>query len=128
MTSRLQRALLAACATMAAAVVLAQQASNSSQTTTQSAAQSAQKAAADSKANADSSATADAKATASAAAAAAQKKADDLLIRDARNAGFKPEDIRGNRMSCRTATELGSSFPVRTCYNEDQVKIKIQEC
>ncbi|HZT01014.1 MAG TPA: hypothetical protein VFA39_01975 [Steroidobacteraceae bacterium] len=133
MTSRLQRALLAACATMAAAVVLAQQASNSSQTTTQSAAQSAQKAAADSKANAgssataDSNATADAKATASAAAAAAQKKADDLLIRDARNAGFKPEDIRGNRMFCRTATELGSSFPVRTCYNEDQVKIKIQE-
>src|SRR5581483_9863907 len=122
MTSRLQRALLAACATMAAAVVLAQQASNSSQTTTQSAAQSAQKAAADSQANAD------AKATASAAAAAAQKKADDLLIRDARNAGFKPEDIRGNRMFCRTATELGSSFPVRTCYNEDQVKIKIQEC
>ena len=134
MTSRLQRALFAACATMAAAVVLAQQASNSSQTTTQSAAQSAQKAAADSKANAgssttaDSNATADAKATASAAAAAAaQKKADDLLIRDARNAGFKPENIRGNRMFCRTATELGSSFPVRTCYNEDQVKIKIQE-
>jgi hypothetical protein len=117
---------------MAAAVVLAQQASNSSQTTTQSAAQVAQKAAADSKANAGSSATADsnttadAKATAS-AAAAAQKKADDLLIRDARNAGFKPENIRGNRMFCRTATELGSSFPVRTCYNEDQVKIKIQE-
>lgn len=128
MTSRLHRALFAACATMTAAVVLAQQASNSSQTTTQSAAQSAQKAAADSKASADSNVTADSKATASAAAAAAaQKKADDLLIRDARNAGFKPENVRGNRMFCRTATELGSSFPVRTCYNEDQVKIKIQE-
>jgi hypothetical protein len=49
------------------------------------------------------------------------------LIRDARNAGFKPEMIRGTRMFCRTAVELGSSFPVRTCYGEDDVKLKIQE-
>ena len=116
MTSRSRRALFTVCAAMAAAVALAQQATNTSQTT-QSAAQSAQKTAADSKATAP----------AAANAAAAQKKADDILIRDARNAGFKPENIRGNRMFCRTATELGSSFPVRTCYDEDQVKIKIQE-
>lgn len=115
-TSRLHMGLLAACATMAAAVALAQQTPNSSPTT-QPAAQSAQKTTADSKAT-DS---------AAAVAAAAQKKADDLLIRDARNAGFKPETVRGNRMFCRTATELGSSFPVRTCYNDEQVKIKIQE-
>jgi len=107
--------LLAACATMAAAVALAQQAPSSSPTT-QPAAQPAQKTAADSKATAP-----------AAAAAAAQKKAADQLIRDARNAGFKPQKVGGNLMFCRTATELGSSFPVRTCYNEDQVRIKIQE-
>lgn len=118
MTSRLHTVLFAACATMAAALALAQQAPNSSQTTAQAtAAQSAQKPAADSKATA----------SAAASAAAAQKKDEDLLVRDARNAGFKPENIRGNRMFCRTATELGSSFPVRTCYNEEQVKVKIQE-
>lgn len=123
MTSRLHRALFVACATTAAALALAQQAPNTSQTTAQSAAQSAQKAAADSKATA-----AAASASAATSAAAARKKAaDDLLIRDARNAGFKPENIRGNRMFCRTAAELGSSFPVRTCYDEDQVRIKIQE-
>lgn len=117
MTCRLHGVLFAACATMAAALALAQQAPNSPQTTTQSAAQPAQKAAADSKDTASS----------AAAAAAAEKKADEVLLRDARNAGFKPENIRGNRMFCRTATELGSNFPVRTCYNEEQVKIKIQE-
>ncbi|HZT01013.1 MAG TPA: hypothetical protein VFA39_01970 [Steroidobacteraceae bacterium] len=114
-SSRLHMGLLAACAAMAAAVALAQQAPSSSPTT-QPAAQSAQKAAADSKAAAP-----------AAAAAAAQKKAADQLIRDARNAGFKPQKVGGNLMFCRTATELGSSFPVRTCYNEDQVRIKIQE-
>ena len=115
-SSRLHMGLLAACATMAAAVALAQQAPSSSPTT-QPAAQSAQKTAADSKATASAAAT----------AAAAQKKAEDQLIRDARNAGFKPQKVGGNLMFCRTATELGSSFPVRTCYNEDQVRIKIQE-
>ena len=115
-SSRLRMGLLAVCATMAGAVALAQQATNSSQATPP-AAQSAQKTAADSKTTTNAAAT----------AAAAQKKAEDLLIRDARNAGFKPEKVRGNLMFCRTATELGSSFPVRTCYNEDQVKIKIQE-
>src|SRR6185312_6792037 len=109
-SSRLHMSLLAACATMAAAVALAQQAPSSSPTT-QPAAQPAQKTAADSKATAP----------------AAQKKAADQLIRDARNAGFKPQKVGGNLMFCRTATELGSSFPVRTCYNEDQVRIKIQE-
>jgi hypothetical protein len=121
MTSRLHKVMFAACATMAAALALAQQAPSTSpataQANTQAAAQPAQKTAADSKG-------ADAQA---ADAAAAKKKADEVLLRDARNAGFKPEMIRGNRMFCRTATELGSSFPVRTCYDEEQVKIKIQE-
>ena|SRR5579883_1243270 len=63
------------------------------------------------------------------AAASAKKPADPdaQLIKDARNAGFKPEMIRGTQMFCRTAVELGSHFPVRTCYDEDQVKIKIHE-
>ena len=50
-----------------------------------------------------------------------------VLLRDAANAGFKPENIRGTLMYCRIAKELGSNFPVKTCYNEDQVKLKIQE-
>src|SRR5579883_105784 len=57
-------------------------------------------------------------------AASAQRVADPdaQLIKDARNAGFRPAMIRGTRMFCRTAVELGSSFPVRTCYDADQVK------
>ena len=75
---------------------------------------------------------ADAKAQGSQSAATAtpaQKAADSdaQLLRDARNAGFKPETIRGARMFCRTAIELGSNFPVRTCYDEEQTKIKIHE-
>lgn len=121
MTSRLHKVMFAACATMAAALALAQQAPSTSpattQATTQAAAQPAQKTAADSKA-------ADVQA---ANAVAAKKKADEAFLRDVRNAGFKPETIRGNQMFCRTATEIGSNFPVRTCYNEEQVRIKIQE-
>lgn len=49
------------------------------------------------------------------------------LLRDARNAGFRTQEVRGNLMFCRVAVELGSNFPVRTCYNEEQVKIKIHE-
>lgn len=58
---------------------------------------------------------------------AAQKAADAKLVNDARNAGFRPQMIRGTQMFCRTAKELGSNFPVRTCYDADQVKIKIAE-
>lgn len=50
-----------------------------------------------------------------------------VLLRDARNAGFTPENVRGALMFCRTAKELGSNFQVKTCYNEDQVKRKIEE-
>jgi hypothetical protein len=50
-----------------------------------------------------------------------------VLLRDARNAGFTPETVRGSLMFCRIAKELGSNFQVKTCYNEDQVKLKIQE-
>lgn len=65
----------------------------------------------------------------SAGTAAAQSSADPSaqLIRDARNAGFKPQIVGGNQMFCRVAIELGSNFPVRTCYNGEQVKIKIHE-
>lgn len=97
-------------ALMVGAIAQAQQPSQASKTTTAAAStpaasQPTAKSAADSKA-ADPSAT---------------------LLRDAANAGFKPEHIRGSLMFCRTATELGSNFPVRTCYNEEQVKIKIEE-
>ncbi|HEX5209351.1 MAG TPA: hypothetical protein VFW10_16370 [Steroidobacteraceae bacterium] len=63
-------------------------------------------------------------------ASAAQKPVEDpaaVLLKDAANAGFKPEHIRGNLMFCRTTTEVGSRFPVRTCYDEDHVRAKIQE-
>lgn len=61
--------------------------------------------------------------------AAAQKPADPspVLLRDAQNAGFRLEHVRGVVMFCRTAKELGSNFAVRTCYDEQQTKIKIQE-
>ena len=49
------------------------------------------------------------------------------LIRDARSAGFKPERVKGTLMFCRMAKELGSNFPVRTCYDEQQTKIKIHQ-
>jgi hypothetical protein len=109
---------------MAAAVAQAQQPQQSSNSATAAAAptaaasQPAQKAA-DTKA-----------AAAQPAKTASAQKTDDpspTLIRDAANAGFRLEHIRGNVMFCRTATELGSNFPVRTCYNEEQTKIKIEE-
>jgi hypothetical protein len=61
------------------------------------------------------------------APAQTQTDPSPVLIRDARNAGFRPEHIRGTLMFCRTAKELGSNFPVRTCYNETQTRIKIEE-
>lgn len=62
-------------------------------------------------------------------ASASQKPADDsvVFLRDVANAGFKPEHVRGNQMYCRTTTEIGSNFPVKTCYNEEQVRVKISE-
>ncbi|HZT01017.1 MAG TPA: hypothetical protein VFA39_01990 [Steroidobacteraceae bacterium] len=61
--------------------------------------------------------------------ASAQKAADDsaVFLRDVANAGFKPEHVRGTLMYCRTTTEIGSNFPVKTCYNEEQVRVKISE-
>ena len=62
-------------------------------------------------------------------ASTSQKPADDsvVFLRDVANAGFKPEHVRGNLMYCRTTTEIGSNFPVKTCYNEEQVRVKISE-
>ena len=123
-TSTLGRlALVLAGAAMAVALAQAQQASDSSKASapaTTATAQSAQKPAAGAKSDG---------APPVKTAAAAQKPADSQaqLIRDARAAGFKPETIKGSQMFCRTAVELGSNFPVRTCYDSDQVKIKIQE-
>lgn len=114
-------------AMMATGIAQAQQAAPISKPAAHSAApsapassQSAQKPAADTSANGSKSAQ---------AVAPAQKTADPdaQLIKDARNAGFKPQVIRGTQMFCRTEVELGSSFPVRTCYDADQVKIKIHE-
>lgn len=61
--------------------------------------------------------------------ASAEKPTDASaqFIKDARDAGFKPTQVRGSVMYCRTAVELGSNFPVRTCYDEQQTKVKIEE-
>lgn len=67
---------------------------------------------------------------AAAAQSAAAKKAADaaaILVRDARNAGFTAENIHGAQMFCRLDTELGSRFLVKTCYDELQVRIKIEQ-
>ena len=65
-----------------------------------------------------------------AAQSAAAKRAADaatVLVRDARNAGFTAENINGTQMFCRLDTELGSRFLVKTCYDELQVRIKIEQ-
>ena len=65
-----------------------------------------------------------------AAARSAAKKAADaaaILVRDARNAGFTAENVNGAQMFCRLDTELGSRFLVKTCYDELQVRIKIEQ-
>lgn len=109
--------------TAAAAIAQAQQSSNSTSAaaaaTAPAASHPAQKAA-----DAKASATQPATKTASAQSA---EDPSPTLIRDAANAGFKLEHIRGAVMFCRTATELGSNFPVRTCYDEERTKIKISE-
>ena len=72
---------------------------------------------------------ADADKGAAARSAAAKKTADAaaILVRDARNAGFTAENINGAQMFCRLDTELGSRFLVKTCYDELQVRIKIEQ-
>jgi hypothetical protein len=59
--------------------------------------------------------------------AAQPADSDAQLVRDARDAGFRVTSVRGSLMFCRLAVELGSNFPVRTCYNSQQVRTKIQE-
>lgn len=120
--SRLRTFVFLAGALMVGAIAQAQQASQSSSATAAPPAQTASSPAS-SAAAADKSAAAQPTKT-----AAAQKSDEDArLLKDARNAGFKPEKIGGTLMFCRTAVELGSSFPVRTCYNSEQVAQKIQE-
>jgi hypothetical protein len=126
MASRLWTFVLATVAMMAGAVTQAQQPPQSAQAATAaapspdaSAAHPVRKAAMDGKA------TAAPAATDSAARAPTDPSAQ--LLRDARNAGFRPQNVRGTLMFCRVAVELGSNFPVRTCYNEQQVRIKIRQ-
>ncbi len=112
--------------TAAAAIAQAQQAQHSSNPTSAAAAATAPAASHPAQKAAD----AKASATQPAAKGVSAQSAEDpspTLIRDAANAGFRPEHIRGTVMFCRTATELGSNFPVRTCYDEEQTKIKIAE-
>lgn len=117
--------LFLVCATTAAVLAQAQQPPKDSKAAPQAAASStsatapsAHESAADSKAKGAQSAT---------KVASLVTDPSAVLLRDAADAGFKLEHIRGNPMFCRTATELGSRFPVRTCYGEEQVKIKIQQ-
>ena len=123
-TSKLRFLVVTAAAMMTAAGLA--QAQSADQSTKAAATPPAQSAAASATKTA---AAAKPAATQSAAAAAKPSSADSdaKLVRDARNAGFKPETIRGTQMFCRTAVELGSNFPVRTCYDSDDVKIKIHE-
>lgn len=123
MTASVSRTfVLLAGALMVGAIAQAQQPSQSSSST---ATRPAQAASAPAKSAAADNKSAAARPTKT---AAAQKSDEDAqLMKDARDAGFRPEKIRGNLMFCRTAVELGSSFPVRTCYNEYQVRQKIQE-
>ncbi|MGH8325365.1 MAG: hypothetical protein ACRET2_01225 [Steroidobacteraceae bacterium] len=120
--SGLRTFVLIAGALMVGGIAQAQQASRSSSSTVTAPPQAASPAAKSAEGDNKSAAAQPAK------TAAVQKSDEDAqLMKDARNAGFKPEKIRGNLMFCRTAVELGSSFPVRTCYNAYQVTQKIQE-
>jgi len=49
------------------------------------------------------------------------------FIAEARDAGFKPMQVRGSLMFCRVAIELGSNFPVRTCYDEQHTRMKLEQ-
>lgn len=133
MTTLKLRFLVATAATMMAVTLVQAQNADQSKPATTPTARSSSTAAQSAATPASSSAT---KPAAAAKPAAVQTAASTTsvkdesgaqLIKDARNAGFKPEMIRGNQMFCRTAIELGSNFPVRTCYDADDVKIKIQE-
>lgn len=124
--SRLRTFVLVAAALMAGTVVRAQQPQQTSKSATAAAPSSPQAAASPGQ----KAAATDGKAAGQALETASAETAVDpsaQLLKDAANAGFRPEHIRGTLMFCRTATELGSNFPVRTCYNEQQTKIKIQE-
>jgi hypothetical protein len=121
--------LFLAGATLAASFAQAQQAAQGSVATAQGATATSSTSATSPSAGKTSAPSDGARAQAPKPAATARKPVDSnaQLIIDARNAGFRPEKIRGAQMFCRTAIELGSNFPVRTCYDADQVKIKIQE-
>lgn len=115
--SRLTAFVFVSCALMAAAIASGQQAPPSSNSSN-SAAPAAQKPTA-----------AQATTAQPTKVASAQTPSDPSpeFLKQAREAGFKPTQVRGSLMFCRVAVELGSNFPVRTCYDEAHAKTKIDE-
>lgn len=47
------------------------------------------------------------------------------LTKAARLAGFEPHTRHGVTLYCKSEVELGSAFPVKTCYDAIQMKIKL---
>lgn len=80
-------------------------------------------------------ATAATSAAASSAAGNAQKsaaaKADSGLtpeiLHEARDEGFKPVTRHKVTFYCKSEIIVGSAFPIHTCYNEDQLKVVLQQ-
>lgn len=82
-------------------------------------------------------ATATAKVTADASAhPAAQKSAAAVavdvgltpeMLREAQDEGLKPVTRHKVTFYCKSEIIVGSAFPIRTCYNEDQLKVVLQQ-
>src|SRR5512146_2768828 len=61
---------------------------------------------------------------------AAQAPASGLsaeLIKEARDDGFKPVTRHDVTLYCKSEIEVGSRFPIHTCYNEDRLKVVLQQ-
>lgn len=81
-------------------------------------------------------AAATATAAASSAAADAQKSAPATkvdgglspeVLHEARDEGFKPVTRHKVTLYCKSEIIVGSAFPIHTCYNEDQLKVVLQQ-
>lgn len=75
-------------------------------------------------------------ATATAAPAVAQKSAPAVkaeggltpeMLHEARDEGFKPVSRHKVTFYCKSEIIVGSAFPIHTCYNEDQLKVVLQQ-
>lgn len=49
-----------------------------------------------------------------------------MFVQYAENVGFRPENVGGKVMFCRTATETGSRLPVKTCYDQEEMRLKLE--